>query len=109
MMLNPGKCHFMLFGFKENEQFDMMCNDIILKQKNHDNILGVVIGNKLSFDEHINHIWKTVSKNLNALGRINHYKKQNQKEILLSSFIIFHIILIWMFCSNKSAKKINHV
>ena len=56
MMLNLGKCHFMLFGFKENEKFGMMCNDIILKQKNHDNVLDVTIGNKLSFDEHINRI-----------------------------------------------------
>ena len=26
MVLNPGKCHFMLFGIKENEQFDLLCN-----------------------------------------------------------------------------------
>ena len=24
MVLNPGKCHFMLFGIKENEQFDLI-------------------------------------------------------------------------------------
>ena len=31
IVLNPGKCHFMLFGVKENEQFDLICNDITLK------------------------------------------------------------------------------
>ena len=38
--------------------------------------------------------------------------KQNQKEVLLSSFIISHFSncpLIWMFCSKKSTKKINAV
>ena len=38
--------------------------------------------------------------------------KQNQKEILLSSFIISHFSycpLIWMFCSKKSTEKINAV
>ena len=38
--------------------------------------------------------------------------KQNQKEILLSSFIISHFSycpLIWMFCSKKSTKKINAI
>ena len=30
IVLNPGKCHFMLFGVKENEQFDLICNDITL-------------------------------------------------------------------------------
>ena len=112
MVLNPGNCHCMLFGVKENEQFDLLCNDITLKHSSHEKILGVTIDNKLSFDEHIINICKTANKKLNALSRINHYMKQNQKEILLSSFIISHFSycpLIWMFCSKKSTKKINAV
>ena len=112
MVLNPGMCHFMLFGVKENEQFDLICNDITLKHSSHEKILGVTIDNKLSFDEHIINICKTTKKELNALSRINHYRKQNQKERLLSSFIISHFSycpLIWMFCSKKSTKKINAV
>ena len=38
--------------------------------------------------------------------------KQNQKEILLPSFIISHFSycpLIWIFCSKKSTNKINAV
>ena len=77
MVLNPGKCHFMLFGVKENEQFDLICNDITLKHSSHEKILGVTIDNKLSFDEHIINICKTANKNLNALSIINHYLKQN--------------------------------
>ena len=82
------------------------------KHSSHEKILGVTIDNKLSFDEHIINICKTANKKLNALSRINHYMKQNQKEILLSSFIISHFSycpLIWMFCSKKSTKKINAV
>ena len=108
MVLNPGKCHFMLFGVKENEQFDLICNDITRKHSSHEKLLA----NKLSFDEHIINIYKTANKKLNALSRINHYMKQNQKEILLSYFIISHFSycpLIWMFCSKKSTKKINAV
>ena len=48
----------------------------------------------------------------NALSRINHYMKQNQKEIFLPSFIISYVSycpLIWMFCTKKSTKKINAV
>ena len=81
MVLNPGKCHFMLFGVKENEQFDLICNDITLKHSSHEKILGVIIDNKLSFDKHIINICKTANKKLIALSRINHYMKQNQKEI----------------------------
>ena len=64
----------MLFGVKQNEQFDLLCNDITLKHRSHEKILGVTIDNKFSFDEHI------INKKLNALSRANHYMKQNQKE-----------------------------
>ena len=53
MVLNTGKCPFMLFGAKDNEQFDLMCIDITLKHSSYKNDLGVTIDKKLSFDEHI--------------------------------------------------------
>ena len=79
MVLNPGKCHFMLFGVKQNEQLDLMYNDIALKHSKHEKFLNEIIDNKLSFDEHIINICKTANKKLNALNRTNHYMKQNQK------------------------------
>ena len=88
MVLNSGTCHFMLLGVKENDQFDLICHYITLKYSSHKKILGVTIDNKLSLDEDIINICKTIHKKLNALSRINHYMEQNQKEILLSSFII---------------------
>ena len=77
MMLNPGKRHFMFFGVKETEQFDLICNSITLKHISHEKILGVTIDNNISSDGRINNICKTANKNLNALSRINHYMKQN--------------------------------
>ena len=62
-VLNPGKCHFMLFSIKENEQFDLICSDITPKYSSHENILGVTIVNNLSFDEHTINICKTAKKN----------------------------------------------
>ena len=112
MVLNPRKCHFTLFGVKGNEQFDQTCNDITLKHSSHKKILGVTIDIKLSFDDHIFNFCKTANKKLNALRRINHHMKQNQKEILLTPFIISHFSycpLIWMFCFKKSTEKINAV
>ena len=64
MVSNPGKCHFMLFGVKENEQFDLMCNDVTLKRSSHEKVLSVTIDNKLSFDEHIINICKRANKKL---------------------------------------------
>ena len=95
----------MLFDVKEIDQFELLCNDVTLKHSSHEKNLGVTIDNKLSFDEHIINICKIANKKLNALSRINHFMKQNQREILLSSFIISHFSyypLIWVFCSKKS-------
>ena len=96
----------MLCGFKENEQFDLICNDITLKHSSHEKILVATIDKKLSFDEPINNIYRTAS------SRISHYMKQNQKELLLSSFIISDLSFcpfIWMYFSKKSTKDINAV
>ena len=35
VVLNPRKCHFLLFSVKENEQFDLISSDITLKHNTH--------------------------------------------------------------------------
>ena len=67
MVLNPGKSHFMLFGVKENEQFNMICNVIKVKDSSHEKILNGTTDNKLSFDEHIINIRKAAKKNSTVL------------------------------------------
>ena len=69
MALNPGKCHVMLFGVKENEQFHLICNGISLKYSSHEKNLGVTIENRLSFDEHIINICKTAKQTRNPETR----------------------------------------
>ena len=51
MVLNPGKCHFMLFGVNLTS-FAMIHQNTAATKK----FLGVTIDNYLSFDEHINNI-----------------------------------------------------
>ena len=58
----------MLFGVKENEQFDLICNVITLKHSSHKKILGVTTDNKLCFDEHIINIFKTANKKNSTLS-----------------------------------------
>ena len=43
----------MFFGVNKDGNFNVMCNDVILKHISHENILGVTIDNTVSFDEHI--------------------------------------------------------
>ena len=53
-------------------------------------MLDVTIDDKVSFDVHAINICKTANKKLSTLSRKNNYMKQNQNEILLSSFMICH-------------------
>ena len=94
----------MLFGVKEIEQFDLICNGITSKHRSQGKVLRATIDNKFCFDEHVINICKAANKKLNTPSRINHYMKLNQNEQLLSSFFISHFSyypLIWMFCSKK--------
>ena len=43
MVLNLGNGHFIMFSVKENEQFDLICDEITLKHSSHEKILGVTI------------------------------------------------------------------
>ena len=52
----------MFLGDKENDQFDLICNDITLKHSSHEKILSVTIDNKLSFDEHTNNTCRQLTK-----------------------------------------------
>ena len=49
---------------------------------------------------------------MNTISGINNFMKQNQKKLLLSSFIVSrfsYCLLIWMFCSKTFAKEINTI
>ena len=49
MVLNAGKCHFMFLGNNaENQTF--LFNDILMENSDEQNIIGVVIDNKLTFN-----------------------------------------------------------
>ena len=62
LVLNPGKCHFMLLGAK-NISPDFICNGIIIKHSTSEKLLGVIIDNKLEFKEHISEMCKKQTKN----------------------------------------------
>ena len=75
-------------------------------------LLGVEMGNKLSFEEHIPALVKKASNQLNAISRIQRFIGFKEKEILLNSFVYSNFNycpLVWHFCSAKSVKKIEKI
>ena len=75
-------------------------------------ILGLIIDNKLSFDNHVKKICRQASQKTCALSRISNYLDSKQKEILFKGVIrtqFSYCPLIWMFSSRKLNSLINKV
>ena len=82
MVLNPGMCLFILFGAKENEQFDLICNDITLKHSSDEIFFDITIDNKFYFDEHIINISKTAKKNQHSQQNTPLYETKSAGNII---------------------------
>ena len=76
-------------------------------------LLGIIIDNKLTFNEHLKMICKKTSQKLNALSQDNAILFIFQKKkLLLNSFIkskFNYCPLTWMFCSRVQNSKINSI
>ena len=70
LVLNTNKTKFMILNNPSPElQFNIQINNTIIEQITSIKYLGIVLDNKLSFNEHIDHICKKVSKKLGVLRR----------------------------------------
>ena len=96
MILNPNKCHYMCIG--KNTESDIFK----FENSKEEVILGITIGNKLTFDSHIKSIYGKAGQKLSALSRISPYLETDEKELLFKSMLksqFSYCPLVWMFCS----------
>ena len=70
MKINSGKSHI-LFSGNDNVSANIDNHTIISENKNE--LLGIILDSKLSFEDHINNLCKKASQKLNALARIAPY------------------------------------
>ena len=105
MVLNPGKCEFM--GFEKNSKNEVFTyHEIRLQKATTKKLLGIAIDEHLNFNEHL---CKSASRKLNALSRVS--SCYQQKKVVSNSFIsgqFSYYLLIWMFSSIRSYRKINN-
>ena len=109
IVLNAGKCNFMCLGNNtENEIF--LFHNILMKNRKEQNILGVIIDNKLNFKSHINEFCKKTSQKVAALSRLSSYLHNSEKKLIFNSIIKSQFSccpLVWMFCSRTLNNMIN--
>ena len=78
----------------------------------YQNLLGINIDSKFTFEDHINRLCKKASAKLNALGRISYYMDPLKRRLLVNAFFTSqfnYCPLTWMFHSRKLNNKINRL
>ena len=86
MVLNAGKCHFMCLGKNtENETFTF--KDTIMNNSKEEEILGVIIDNRLTFSSHIRELCKKASQKISALSRISNQLSHSEKTLLFNAVV----------------------
>ena len=107
MKINSGKSHI-LFSGNDNVSANIDNHTIISETKNE--LLGIILDSKFSFEDRINNLCKKASQKLNALARIAPYmcfekRKTDMKVYIASQF--GYCPLVWMFHSRSLNNKIN--
>ena len=111
MVLNPGKCHYIVIG-DDDPTHKIILNNNEIASSNEEKLLGILLDSKLNFDSHITSLCKKAGQKLSALARINHYLTPDQKLLLLNSVVksqFSYCPLIWMFTSRYLNNALNSI
>ena len=106
MVANAGKFQFIILGHKYKKR---LCLDIdgkkVLNSKTVE-LLGIIIDEKLTFNDHIEKITKKANNYVSSLNRICHHLNNHNTGILLNTFFLFlfHILPTDMDAMLKNSK-----
>ena len=76
----------MLFSGNENVSANIDDHTIIPENKNE--LLGIILDSKLSFEGHINKLGKKASQKLNALARVAPYMCLEKRKAVVKAYIM---------------------
>ena len=110
MKLNEDKYHLITLGTNHEDAISIKIGSSTIHESNQVKLLGIIIDNKLTFEDHISNLCKKVSNKLYALSRISHLLDQEKLRILMRAFIYSqfqYCPLAWMFHSRKLNNNIN--
>ena len=111
MKLNQSKCHFMISG-NIKEHLWIQVGEEMIWESAQEKLLGLTFDKKLNFDSHISSICKKAGQKVTALARVTRLLPFHRRREILKTFIesqFSHCPLVWMFCSRKMNRKINHI
>ena len=113
MIVNPDKFQTMIIiSNKEQNNTPVKINGVDVTLESSVKLLGIEIDNKLNFEKHISTLCNKASNQLNAIGRLQPYMCQKEKETIINIFVYSNFnygSLIWHFCNKKSQNKIEKI
>ena len=113
MKANPSKFQSIVFKTlrKENDIELRLCNETI-NNVPCVKLLGVMIDDKMCFDEHVSKLCIQAARQTNALRRISKYISDECRLSIYSACIASNFIYcntVWHFCSKRSTYKMERV
>ena len=110
MKANPFK--FQLISFGNSTLTDISVGNTVIQTSSCIKYLGVLVDNKLSFNDHVCHIKSKASKQVNALLRLSSNLDKDVKLILYRSFISAHFDycpIVWSLCNKTTFNMLSSV
>ena len=103
-------CQFMVLSSDPLEQQKIEIeNDITLLSESRVKLLGVIIDDRLQFNDHISAMCCRAARQLNALARISKHLDSKSKHIIYNSFVASNFNycpLVWHFCGQVNNNKL---
>ena len=114
MIVNPEKFQAIIIDRKnqKNNPQKLTIDKKVITSSENVTLLGLEVDSKLNFDEHISKLCNKSAGQLNALCRIWHLLRLEERKILINIFIYANFnycLLVWHFSSRKSINKIENI
>ena len=111
MKLNEDKCHFII-NTNSNEHLWLKIGETRVWESLEEKLLGGIIDKNLNFTAHVSNLCRKVGQKVSALARVSKLLPFHKNRLLFKTFIesqLSYCPLIWMFCSRKLNRRINHI
>ena len=105
---NPGKFQSMVLGIKDERSFNILINNVQIKNSNEVTLLGIKINKNITFKKHISELYRRVSYKLHTLSRVRKYLIAEKAKLLANAFInsqFNYAPMIWIFANKCSIDK----
>jgi hypothetical protein len=110
MEANASKFQVMIAN--ESSPIKIDIQNTTIHSEPHVKLLGVHLDNKLNFNQHISHITKSASRQLNCLKRIARFLDTPTKLLLYKSFVLSNFNYcpaVWHACGAENTRKLEKV